>query len=373
MTANLCQDPAHFHGQIGQGQSEKHHPQIPAGFEQSLFQQQTDDGEQGEQGAQGDHGAERDERGQYRGTLILGNVPQAGHRGVEIVISQKAQDAGQAPDLDLVAFMGFVGDGEKNDGGLGLGFPVRLHGRQFSGLGFGHVHGVHVAGDHDHQGGDQPDHQADIEGAGEKFDVLFLEQMPGADAHDEEGAEQEGRRNGMNDFQKAERVGHHCQEIGQLGTAAANRIAHRLLHPAVGQKDPDRRNVAGRGHQPHDRGMGLFGDLVPAEDPDTDEGRFQEKGQRGLDGQQGPEDVAHIGRVTGPVGPELEFEGNPCHHAQGEVDEKKFAPEFGHAQIGLIPGFHVSGLHVGHQHGQSQGEGHKQKMEHGSGGELEPG
>ena len=44
--------------------------------------------------------------------------------------------------------------------------------------------------------------------------------------------------------------------------------------------------------------MGLAGQLVPAEEPHRDEGGFQEEGGGGLDGQQRPEDVAHIGRVA---------------------------------------------------------------------------
>ena len=51
----------------------------------------------------------------------------------------------------------------------------------------------------------------------------------------------------------------------------------------------------------------------------------KEEGGRGFDGQQRAEDVAHIFRVARPVGPELEFEGDPGHDAEDEVDEEQLS------------------------------------------------
>ena len=108
--------------------------------------------------------------------------------------------------------------------------------------------------------------------------------------------------------------------------------------------------------------MGLFGELLPAEYPDPDKGRFQEEGRRGLDGQQGSENVAHVGRIARPVGTELEFEGNAGDHPYGEVDQKNLTPEFGHGEIGLVAGAHVLGFHVGDDPTQAEGKGDEKKM-----------
>ena len=111
--------------------------------------------------------------------------------------------------------------------------------------------------------------------------------------------------------------------------------------------------------------MGFLGELVPAENPHADEDRFQEKSGRGLDGQQGSEDIAHVSRVLRPVGPELEFKGNTGHHAHGEVDQKELAPEFGHAQIGFISGLDIPAFHVGHQDREAQGKRYEEEVKHG--------
>jgi len=39
--------------------------------------------------------------------------------------------------------------------------------------------------------------------------------------------------------------------------------------------------------------MGFFRDFIPPEDPDTDKGGFQVKGQQSFDGQRGAKNVAH--------------------------------------------------------------------------------
>jgi len=75
----------------------------------------------------------------------------------------------------------------------------------------------------------------------------------------------------------------------------------------------------------------------------------RKKGRRGFDRQQGTENVPDIGGVARPVGAELKLEGDAGHDSQSKVDQKQFAPELGHPQVGFIAGAHVAGFHVRHQ------------------------
>ncbi len=65
----------------------------------------------------------------------------------------------------------------------------------------------------------------------------------------------------------------------------------------------------------------------PAEDPQAQEGRFQEEGQQSLERQRGAEDVADEARVRAPVHPELELLHDPGDHAHREVDQEELAED----------------------------------------------
>ena len=151
-----------------------------------------------------------------------------------------------------------------------------------------------------------------------KAGVLLAQQMVGADPHDEETRQDISAADGMEKDLEGKRLGDHGQEVIEFGPAVSEDVAHRMLHPGVGDQDPDGREVGGQGHQPDAHGVELGREPVPAEDPHRQEGGFQKEGQGGLDGQQRPEDVPHVAGVPGPVGAELELQGDAGHHPDGE-------------------------------------------------------
>ena len=64
----------------------------------------------------------------------------------------------------------------------------------------------------------------------------------------------------------------------------------RVLHPAVGEDEPQGGKVRGDGHKP-DRGqVDLLAHALPAERPHRKEGGLKEEGGRGFDGQQRAEE-----------------------------------------------------------------------------------
>ena len=157
----------------------------------------------------------------------------------------------------------------------------------------------------------------------------------------------------------------------EFGPAVSEDEAHRVLHPGIGDEDPHGRHAGGEGHQPDAEAVELGRQPFPAEDPDRQEGGFQKKGQGGFDGQQRAEDVAHILGVAGPVGAELEFQGDAGHHPHGKVDDKDLSPEFGHPPVVLVAGPDVDRLHDGDEDGEPQGQRHEEKMEKRGAGELQ--
>ena len=118
--------------------------------------------------------------------------------------------------------------------------------------------------------------------------------------------------------------------------------------------------------------MGLAAQPVPAEVPDSDEGGFEEKGHRGLNGEQRAEDVAHILRIARPVGAELEFKGDARDDAQGEINEEEAPPEFHLPFPEFVPGGGVARFHPDEDDGKAESERHKDEMEEDGHGELQP-
>ena len=80
------------------------------------------------------------------------------------------------------------------------------------------------------------------------------------------------------------------------------------------------------------------GQLVPAEQPQPQEGRLQEERGQPLHRQRRAEDVPDQPRVRPPVHPELELLHDPGHHADRHVDHQQNAEEPGQPQVIITPG-----------------------------------
>ena len=117
--------------------------------------------------------------------------------------------------------------------------------------------------------------------------------------------------------------------------------------------------------------MHFFANAVPAEVPHCKERGFQKKGHRGFNSQQGAENIAHVFRVAGPVGAELELKRDARHHAQGKVDEKKFSPKFGLFFPEFVTGTHIAGFHPGENDGKTERKRYEYEMEKNGHSELQ--
>ena len=161
---------------------------------------------------------------------------------------------------------------------------------------------------------------------------------------------------------------HHLHAHGfevELGT-------HRVLHPAVGDQDPQCGEVGPERHQPGSRQVLALAETIPTEEEHTDEGGLQEEGHQAFDGQRGPEDVADIVGVVSPVGTELKLHGEPGGNPKGKVDTKQLAPELGHVPVHCVVGHHIDRLHDRQDEGHPQRQGYKQEVIKGRRSKLEP-
>lgn len=167
--------------------------------------------------------------------------------------------------------------------------------------------------------------------------MLFFQEMICTHTHYEKGRKNVGSAQGVNDLVNGERLGDNREEVREFRSSVSYRVPHGMLHPCVGDENPDGGKARCRSHEPDGNGVSLGRKPVPAQSPHGDKRGFKKKSHRGLDGQKGSEDISHVTRITGPVGAKLEFKGYSRYDSHGEVDQKYLAPEFGHSPVFLVP------------------------------------
>src|SRR5262249_23759322 len=77
-------------------------------------------------------------------------------------------------------------------------------------------------------------------------------------------------------------------------------------------------------------------EAVPAENPEPEERGLEEEGDKALDRERGPEDVADKPRVHGPVHAELELLNEARRDCDRDVDEVKRPEEVGELEPLLV-------------------------------------
>ncbi len=300
-------------------------------------------------------------------------ILDAGHRLIE---GASGDDPHQIRDLDggVGGLPLLIRKAEQGKGGrCRLGVPLRLDG--------GKLHLLHLAGaiarlipEHDdREDGGQPEAGGDGEGSQGELYLGLAQQIPAAHPHHEHGGGHIARRNGVNKLHLRHRVEQHGGDIHQLH-ALGQQVElgpHRVLHPAVADQDPERREVGAERHQHGHQQVLAARELVPTKEEEPHQGRFEEEGHQPLDGQRGTENVPHVVGVIGPVGAELKLHGDPRGDPHDEVDAKQFAPEAGDVLIDHLAGHHIGRLGDHQDPGQPQGEGDKQEVEQGRGAKLQ--
>ena len=113
-----------------------------------------------------------------------------------------------------------------------------------------------------------------------------------------------------------------------------------------------------------------LGQAAPTEDPQAEEGRFEEEGEEGFNGERCAEDVADVSRVFRPVHAELEFLDDACCDTEGEGDEEKLAEETGGLEPVLLAGLVPERLHEGDHQRHADGQRDEDEVVDGGNTEL---
>ena len=309
-------------------------------------QPQPDDG--GERGdrAEADHPAERPVRDpQDRSEVavdLVGELREHLRRveHVEVVDAFDAavervrrQEREQVRHADREQFGRSVGCSEREDRERGIRaartVEHRLGGRHLHRLRLHHDQAQLVAGEGD--AGERDDHspQAVAQRRPHHLDVLVSGEVPRGDRDDHARGHHERGEQGVGERGERHRVGEDGEEVGHLGASAvfSHLEADRVLHEGVRGEDEVRGEPGADRGDPDAREVQALGQLVPAEDPQADEGRLEEEGHQALEGERGAEDVADEARVRRPVHAELELLHDAGDDAHREVDQEDLAEE----------------------------------------------
>ena len=306
--------------------------------------------------------------------MVLLELLDAGHFLADGPRRDQAQKPGDVNGVvrPLLLVVGKSERGERRRRGLGL--PL--------GLDRGELDLLRLAGgvagfvaEHDHrQRGRQSEARGHGKGAQREAHIARPQQVVRRYAQHEQARGDIARCDGVHEFGLRHRVEEHRVEAHQLH-AHGFKIefgADRILHPAIGDQNPERRQIGAERHEESHQQMLNPGEAIPAEKKQSHESGLEDERHQTFDRERHAEHVADVMRVVRPVGPELEFERDAGGHAHHEVDAEQQAPEAGHVAIDLAPGHHVHRFHDDQHPRQAQGERHEQEVIHRGDGELQP-
>ena len=167
-------------------------------------------------------------------------------------------------------------------------------------------------------------------------------------------------------------VHQHGADVVHAGTAVDHLNADGVLHPGVCHQNEEGGNPGAENS--HEQAECVDGRLetIPTENPQTQEGRLNEEGEKAFHCQRRAEDVAHEAGVFAPRHAELEFLNQTGGHTHSEVDEVQLAPELRHSLVFVLLGTNVANVQVGHYKAQTQGQRNHEEVVDGGDTELPP-
>jgi hypothetical protein len=104
------------------------------------------------------------------------------------------------------------------------------------------------------------------------------------------------------------------------------------------------------------------GKPVPAENPQAEEGGFEEEREQGLDSERRTENVTDEPGISRPVHTKLEFLDNARDDTHGEVDQEQLAVEPGQLEPAVVTGAEPGGLEPGHKERETDRYRHEEEV-----------
>ena len=101
------------------------------------------------------------------------------------------------------------------------------------------------------------------------------------------------------------------------------------LHPTVGNKYPERRDVRPYSRKPRCRKVKPLAYFVPAKEHNGNKRGLHEECHYTFYGERRTKNIAHKPRIITPVCTELEFEYQPRSYTNGKIYSEESHPELG--------------------------------------------
>ena len=179
------------------------------------------------------------------------------------------------------------------------------------------------------------------------LDIALAQQEPAAHAYYKYSGECPCAGYGVSKLGNGRIGQYQCPEVVHDVTHLCRVEFHSrgLLHPCVGDKNPQRRQGGAYGSEPCSGEVKPGAYLFPAEEHHCDESRLHEECHNTLYCKRGTEYVAYKPAVVGPIRTKLKFKDNTGGNTHGKVDAEKEHPEFRHCQPLGRTRFHIYALH----------------------------
>jgi len=240
---------------------------------------------------------------------------------------------------------------------------------------FRHAPGADMAGDDLHERGGQRNGQADPQRSAGEIQMPPFEQVPRADAHDQEGARLPRTTHHVGEPLHRGRIEHQLPEIRDFRALDAvvhdNFVARGRLHPGIGDHNPHRAEMRAQADHARGKEMHLAAHPVPTKHQDGQKTGFEEKGEDAFRCQCAAENIADKARIGCPIRAELEFHHDTGRHADGKGERKHPRPKSRHLVIDGVFGFEPQPFHANQEQAKADAQRRIKIMKRDRGPELD--
>ena len=121
--------------------------------------------------------------------------------------------------------------------------------------------------DDDQDNGNRSDDGGQVERMLKEVHILVTGHMIGTDTQDKKGCRGQTGCQGMFEHNPGLWIEYQRPEVDHFRPAIIEHVPDWMLHKGICDQDPQSRQGTTQRHQPDDRGVQLFGKLVPTENP----------------------------------------------------------------------------------------------------------
>lgn len=100
-----------------------------------------------------------------------------------------------------------------------------------------------------------------------------------------------------------------------------------MLHPTIGDEDPNGREWSTKGHNPCWCKMKSLSNLIPSKEKNSKKSGLKKKCRQSLNNKRCSKYISDKPWIVGPVSSKFEFEDDSCCHSYSKVNSKNLGPK----------------------------------------------